>query len=168
MYRKRKNELNFQREFAKDVKRMNKPETHKPDLVDLFVEGELSLPEFLDKMSQKTKSQKENRRKKVNQTVINNARSSVLNNSTAQPEQKSVFLSIQDILEDIERNALEETPKTKPPVQQASTPDFGQKKLQFKTVEKKAQKEEYKIIEEEIKITRRSVSLQKPIQLKAV
>jgi len=62
---------------------MNKPETHKPDLVDLFVEGELSLPEFLDKMSQKTKSQKENRRKKVNQTVINNARSSVLNNSTA-------------------------------------------------------------------------------------
>ncbi len=56
MSRKRKDELNFQREFAKDVKRMNKPETHKPDLVDLFVEGELSLPEFLDKMSQKTKS----------------------------------------------------------------------------------------------------------------
>ncbi len=69
--RRKKDEVYFQKEYAKDVKRLGKTEIHRRDIVDLYVDGDLSLPEFYEQMSLRnsklvTKTQK----RKMNQTAF--------------------------------------------------------------------------------------------------
>lgn len=76
--KKRKEDQFFNKEFAKDVKKLlNKTVIEeKADIFDQFADGDLSVDEFLDQMEKKNLNKRKSQtHKKVNQTAVFGSRS---------------------------------------------------------------------------------------------
>ena len=72
--KERKEEQYFQKEFAKEMRRLNKPEESKQskaDIYDQFVDGELTVVEFIEQVNLKQQTRiKQSKKRQLNQTVL--------------------------------------------------------------------------------------------------
>lgn len=71
--REKKEEQYFQREFAKEMKRLNKPEeskVSKTDIYDQFVDGELTVVEFIEQVNLKQSRIKQSKKRQLNQSAL--------------------------------------------------------------------------------------------------
>lgn len=111
--KQRKDEQYFQREFAKDMKKFSKPpeesKAQKGDIYDQFVDGELTVVEFVEKVTLKQSRVKQSKKRQLNQTVIpvKNRRLDEFYNNNAKLEKRadpnrSAFINLNDMLQDLE------------------------------------------------------------------
>ena len=71
--KEKKEEQYFQREFAKEIKRLNKPEESKiskTDIYDQFVDGELTVVEFIEQVNLKQSRIKQSKKRQLNQSAL--------------------------------------------------------------------------------------------------